>query len=140
MRGFVRIDVGMFHDALWRIGNGVGCLRSRFFQRRGEKGGPRKIEIYITTAGDFHAIDSIDGRKLRGNFLRDLTRGAFQALGELKAHGRGGLAHFDPGRSLRDDGHVLLVVLADVRRKGGANAGYENVYQVAPICEEKQRL
>jgi hypothetical protein len=29
-------------------------------------------------------------------------------------------------------------VLADVRRERGANAGYENVYQVAPICELKQ--
>jgi len=25
-----------------------------------------------------------------------------------------------------------------VRRERGANAGYENVYQVAPICELKQ--
>ena len=140
MRGLIRIDVGVFHDAFGRIGSGAGGLRFRFLQRGGEKRGPRKIKIHVAAAGDFHALDAFDGRKLRGDFLRDLPRSAFQALGQLEAHGRGDFAHLDAGRFLRDDGHVLLVVLADMRREGGANAGYENVYQVAPICEEKQRL
>ncbi len=113
---------------------------SASLQGIGEKRGPRKIKIHVAAARDFHALDSVDGRKLRGNLLRDLPRSALQSLGQLEAHGRGGLAHLDAGRLLRDDGHVLLVVLADMRRECGANAGYENVYQVAPISEEKQRL
>ena len=121
-------------------GAAPAALRIRFLQGSGEKRGPRKIKIHVTAAGNFHALDSIDGRKLRGNFLRDLPRSAFQPLGQLKADGCGGLAHLDTRRLLRDDGHVLLVVLANVRRECGANAGYENVYQVAPICEVKQRL
>jgi hypothetical protein len=140
MRRFIRIDVGVFHDAFRRIGSGASCRRLHFFQRRGEKRGTRKIKIHVTGARDFHPRDPFDGWELNGNFLRDLPRRAFQALGELEADGRGGLAHLDAWGFLRDDGHVQLVVLADMCREGGANAGYENVYQVAPICEVKQRL
>ena len=75
-----------------------------------------------------------------GDFLRDLPRGSLQALGQLEADGRGGLAHLDARRPLRDDGHVLLILSADVGRKRGSDSAYENVYQVAPICELKQRL
>ena len=140
MRGFIRIDVGVLDDALWRIGRESLPPRIDFFQRAGQKRGARKIKIHVSAAGDFHSLHTLDGWKLHGNFLRDLARSALQALGQLKTDGRGGLAHLDAGRFLRDDGHVLLVVLADMRRESGANAGYENVYQVAPICEEKQRL
>jgi hypothetical protein len=98
------------------------CVSASF--REAARNAAREIKIHVTAAGNFHALDSIDGRKLRGNLLRDLPRSAFQPLGQLEAHRRGGLAHLDARRLLRDDGHVLLVVLADMRRESGANAGY----------------
>ena len=74
---------------------------------------------------------------MRGNFLRDLPGSALQALGQFKADGRGDFAHLDPGRPFRDNGDVLAVVLANMRGQGGANASFENVNHVAPICNEK---
>jgi hypothetical protein len=115
VRGLVGIDVGVLDDAFPRIG---GCRRGRrsgLSEASREERRARQIKIHIPAAGDLDALDAFDGQKLRGNFLRDLPR----------------------RRLLRHDGYVLLVLRADVRRKRGADSGYENVYQVAPISEEK---
>ena len=97
-----------------------------------------KIKIHVARPRDFHALDAFDRRQLSGNFLRDLPWSALQALGQLEADGRGNFAHLDAGRPLRDDGDILVIVLANMRREGGANAGFENVIHMAPICKEKQ--
>jgi hypothetical protein len=140
MRGFIGIDVGMFHDAFGRVGRSVNALRPHFLQRCRKKCGPRKIKIHVPAAGNFHALDSVNSGKLRRKLLCDLPRSALQPLCQLKAHGRGNFAHLDARRFLRDDADILLIVVADMRRERGANAGYKDVYQVSPICEEKQQL
>ena len=137
VRGFIRIDVGVFDDAFRRVG----------------RGGRRGFDASVTAKRkERGARKNRNSRSRRRRFPRArlprwaascaaiscaICRGcAFQPLGQLEADGRGDFAHLDAGRFLRDNGHVLLVVLADVRRERGANAGYENVNQVAPICEE----
>ena len=137
VRGLVGIDVGVLDDAFRRVGGGRRGRRSGLFEASRKERRARQIKIHIPTASDLDALDAFDGRKLCGNFLRDLPRRALQALGQLEADRRGCLAHLDARRLLRDDGYVLLVLRADMRRERGADSGYENVYQVAPISEEK---
>jgi len=131
--GLIGVDVGVLDDTFWRVGRRSAHQSTSLFQGRSEESGARKIEIYVAGAGDFQAVDSLDGGKLRGNFLGDLARGALQALGQFEADWRGDLAHFDARGFRGDDGYVLLIVLADMRGERGADSVYENVYQVAPI-------
>ena len=140
VRGLVGIDVGVFDDAFGRVGEprpaGVGVPHpSR--RPREKRRAKNKDSRSPPPATSTRSTPSIGG-KLRGDFLRDLPRSALQALGQLEADGRGDFAHLDAGRPLRDDGDILAVVLANMRREGGANAGFENVIHVAPICKEKQ--
>src|SRR5207245_1078800 len=85
VRGFVRIDAGMFDDDFARLLWGRRCLSRRGFPQRfpPERSAVDK-RVQIAGSGNVHSRDAFKGANLSADFFSDLARGALELLGKLE--------------------------------------------------------
>ncbi len=136
MRGLIGIDAGVLDNCFGRIcfaAWAACCPRAAaLFTGAPKKRGTVKKYVQVSAARHFHTGHSRNSRQRIGNFLREISRGLFQAFRQFKAERRGGFAHGKLGRALGNNGNVRFVPLMNVVAQRFANPVVNRLVHRAP--------